>query len=82
MKMVEHQDFQSTKQELSMEQDIVMHNVHMILNSSMVKQMLKAVNYERMMKMQVINDMEYYEHKWIFFKLTNIQKHICHVFVQ
>jgi hypothetical protein len=63
MKMVEHQGFQSTKQKLSMKQNIAMYNVHMISSSSMVKQMLKTVNHEQMMKMQVMDDIEHGEHK-------------------
>jgi hypothetical protein len=49
--MIEHQGFQLTKQNPSMEQNIVMHNVHMISSSSMVKQMLKTVNQKQMVKM-------------------------------
>jgi hypothetical protein len=54
--MIEHQDFQSRKQKLSIEQNISMHNVQMISSSSMVKQMLKTVNHKQMMKMQIMDD--------------------------
>jgi hypothetical protein len=65
-----------------MEQNIAMHNVHMISSSSMVKQMLKTGNHKQMMKKQIMENIEHAEHKWIFLKLTNKQKHIHHTFVQ
>jgi hypothetical protein len=44
--------------------------------------MLKTGNQKQMMKKQIMDDIEHAEHKWIFFNLINIQKHMHHTFVQ
>jgi hypothetical protein len=48
----------------------------------MLKQMLKTGNQKQMIKMQIMDNVEHAEHKWIFWKLINMKKNISRTFVQ
>ena len=58
-----------------MEQDIVMHNVHMTSNSSMVRQIQWIGNLPKLILTLVVDIMDHVVQKWIFGRLIPDLKH-------
>ena len=58
-----------------MEQDIVMHNVHMTSNSSMVRQIQWIGNLLKLIPTLVVDIMDHAVQKWIFGRLIPDLKH-------